>query len=123
MQPYFGTITPVGPAAADADPDGDNLPNLLEYALGSLPTDSTSASLPLAEIESLRVTLSFTPAVTGGLRYIVEASSNLSEWSEQSDITAFVEQGVPYRHTDTANLATAQRRFLRLRVISTQPTP
>lgn len=123
LQPYFGTTTPVGPAAADADPDGDGLPNLLEYALGSLPTDSTSASLPLAEIESLRVTLSFTPAVTGGLRYIVEASSNLSEWSEQSDITAFVEQGVPYRHTDTANLATAQRRFLRLRVISTQPTP
>jgi len=34
---HFATIADAGPAASDADPDGDELPNLLEYAFGLSP--------------------------------------------------------------------------------------
>ena len=53
---------------------------------------------------------------SAGLRYLVEASSDLSDWSDQSDVTAVLTAGQPYTHTDSANLSTTQRRFLRIRV-------
>lgn len=112
-----GEPTHAGPAD---DPDGDGLPNLLEYALGSLPGEPSSKALPGAGTTRVagqsRLTIAFTPAQTAGLRYIIEASSDLSDWSEQSDITTLLEEGQRYIHTDSANLATTQRRFLRLRV-------
>jgi hypothetical protein len=100
-----------------ADPDGDGMVNLLEYALGSSPENSSSGSLPVAAPSGDHLTLSFTPHKTAGLRYIIEASSDLSNWSEQTDITALLSEGQPYIHQDSANLSTNPRRFLRLRVI------
>jgi carboxypeptidase D len=46
---YFGTTNNSGAAADNADPDGDGLPNLVEYALGLNPThfDSSSELVPL----------------------------------------------------------------------------
>jgi carboxypeptidase D len=42
---YFGVTNNVGPAADDADPDGDSIPNLLEYAFGLSPAVSDALSL------------------------------------------------------------------------------
>src|ERR1019366_6293612 len=39
---YFGTTNNLGGAADNADPDGDGIPNLLEYAFGLAPTTPDS---------------------------------------------------------------------------------
>lgn len=50
---YFGTEAATGNAAPTADPDGDGLNNLLEYALGLNPTTPNSpSSLPTAQIQT-----------------------------------------------------------------------
>jgi hypothetical protein len=104
-----------------ADPDGDGLANLLEYALGTQPDDASSISLPVAATSGNHLTLSFTPHQTTGLRYLIEASSDLVNWSDPINITALLSEGQPYTHTDSANLSTTPRRFLRLRVEIASP--
>lgn len=102
--------------AATNDPDGDSLPNLIEYALDTLPGNASSGTLPtLGEIGD-QLTLTFTPKVTDGLRYFVEASSDLSDWSDQTDLTNLLISGAPYTHIEPAALTIRTRRFLRLRV-------
>jgi hypothetical protein len=99
-----------------ADPDGDGIPNLFEYALGTQPVDASSGSLPVASISGNHLTLGFTPQNTAGLRYIIEASSDLSDWSETHDITDLITAGQPYVHQDSANIFSTPSRFLRLRL-------
>ena len=116
-QTHFGTTANTGNASDTFDGDGDGLPNLVEYALGGNPTQSGAGILPAIGTSGDRLTLGFTPAETAGLRYIVEKSSDLSDWSDALDITASLAPGQPFTFTDSANLATTPRRFLRLRVI------
>lgn len=122
LQENFGLneAPATGPAAWTADYDGDGVPNLLERALGSTPTSTASRPQPEQGTAADHLTLAFTPATTQGLRFIVEASSDLSDWSDQTDLTGLLVPGQPYTHTDPASLATNPRRFLRLRV-SMQP--
>lgn len=51
-QIYFGTTANSGNAAYTADPDGDGIKNIVEYALGGNPTSSTSGAnlLPAGNI-------------------------------------------------------------------------
>jgi len=114
---HFGTSSNSGNAADTFDADGDGLPNLVEYALGGNPTQSGTGILPAIGTNGDRLTLGFTPAETAGLHYIVEKSSDLSDWSDTSDITASLTPGQPFTFTDSADLATTPRRFLRLRVL------
>ena len=116
----FDTTISESYAADLADPDGDGIPNLLEYALGSDPLSSGSASLPSPQVSGLSpqpsyLQLTFTPAATEGLRYHVEASSDLVTWTG-TEITSLVVAGQPFIHTDGAELGGVARRFLRLRV-------
>ncbi|MEN8773644.1 MAG: lamin tail domain-containing protein [Akkermansiaceae bacterium] len=72
------------------DDDGDNIPNLLEFALASDYTASSTSDLPTAQIEMINVggvdqqylTLTFRhrPGVTD-LNYIVEFSDNMRNWN------------------------------------------
>lgn len=117
-QTYFGTTEATGNAANDADPDGDGVPHLIEYALGGSPTSPTSRPLPTVGTTSNRLTLSFTPQVVSGLRFIVEASTDLVDWTTQTDVTNLVAPGQDNIHADSADLGSSNsRRFLRLRIV------
>ncbi|MBC8012077.1 MAG: HYR domain-containing protein [Burkholderiales bacterium] len=121
----FGTDQNTGPAADLADPDFDSAPNLLEYALGTLPTDPASVSLPSPQVSGLSpqplfLQLTFLRA-RSDLTYTVEATSDLaapSPWPAIATNPGTVGQSVTV--TDTVDLPAANppRRFLRLRVVA-----
>ena len=118
----------VGP---DADPDKDEIPNLLEYALGGDPTIADETILPLISLvaheEQQYLTLSYRRRDDdAALQYTVVASSNalapLSSWNEITNPSLISEGAqdpvsklVPVTVRD-ASPATMPRRYLRLRV-------
>jgi hypothetical protein len=113
--PTFAAL-PAEQRAPLADPDGDGIPNLLEYALGTDPASASDRPEVIVDTSGNHLTLSFTPENIAGVRFIIEASSDLSDWSQTEDVTDLLTAGQPYTHQDSADLSTNPRRFLRLRV-------
>ncbi len=111
----FGTSANTGTAADTADFDGDGAPNLLEYALGTTPTNAASASVPTPQVSGLRLQVSFLRA-RADVTYLVEATSDLASgsWTTLTTNPGTIGQSVTV--TDTADLATTPGRFLRLRI-------
>ncbi|OYV04163.1 MAG: hypothetical protein CFE26_18370, partial [Verrucomicrobiales bacterium VVV1] len=64
------------------DYDNDGVPNLVEYALGTIPNSSGSMPTVLHEVAGNRLRLKFTPQIVNGLNYTVQSSSDLSEWAD-----------------------------------------
>lgn len=116
--PGTSTSAIVGP---EADPDGDGLINLLEYALASIPTDPASRQLPSVQFSEGHLQFTFLRA-RADLTYRVEASSDLSQgsWTVISTNPGTVSLTNPITVTDTVNLYTTNppNRFLRLRLSS-----
>lgn len=102
-----------GGAFAAADPDGDGIPNLIEYALGGNPLQSDKALLPSIVVLASHLTFTFNRAQSLAT-YTVEASSDLVTWSTLATNPGIVGQSVSV--TDTADLSQQTQRFLRLRV-------
>ena len=117
-QQFFGTTANSGTAADMADPDGDGVTNLLEYALGTAPNSAASAGRPVLGRAGNFLTLSFI-RLRGDVTYVVEGGSDLSTWAPVATNPGVVGQSVTV--TDSVNISTGNppRRFLRLRVIST----
>jgi hypothetical protein len=124
---HFGT----SPASEDisglSDPDQDSLPNLLEFATGSIPTEASGSPVRLARDEVL-LELTYPrshAAVADGVRFTVEWTDTLgSDWSTQ-DVT---EELVPESDDGLTELWRASvpagsmgSRFLRLRVTTAGP--
>lgn len=109
-----------------ADPDGDGLANLIEYALG---TDPLAFSNPLRHklvpkdgpLSEMRLNLQFErPKDVPGVSYHVQGSSDLVRWDEISEFHVSSEPGSP---TETVSVTDAQTadagpRFIRLEVRS-----
>ncbi len=127
---YFGGMTAAGSAqAADAaDYDGDGIANLVEYALGTDPTQANTAKLPTVKVEAVDggvyPTLTYIypiPAPTDAA-CTVEASTGLDPAAWQATTTV---AGYPVNNGDgtmtmkarTSWVASAYARsFLRLKV-------
>ena len=111
QQTHFGTETDPAIIAPTADPDGDGVPNLLEYALGGDPL--TPATEPHVRITNIgqQLQLSFLRA-RADLTYEVLASSDLVSWTVIATNPGDVGEEV----TVTDPVSINPRRFLRLRV-------
>ena len=71
-----------GISALTADPDGDGLNNLLEYALGLVPKFPDTAGQPEMGVDGLDWTFTYTrPADRPDLGYAVQVSTNLVDWT------------------------------------------
>jgi lysophospholipase L1-like esterase len=105
-------------SSPSADPDRDGHANLLEYALGSDPlalAQAAAAPGPNVRITNIGPGLEMSfPRLRHDLTYRVEASSDLVNWELVAADPG--EAGQLVSVTDTVSLATAPRRFLRLRV-------
>lgn len=102
-----------------ADPDGDGLPNFLEYALGTAPRSPDAPSTFAARLDSAgRLSLEY-PAPRPELRYQVETSSDLVTWTTAGVTDKPAVSGDDLRTATTAQAGDATV-FLRLRVTPRQ---
>jgi hypothetical protein len=101
-------------AAVTADPDGDGIANLLEYALGGDPLIPNSASLPQISVDNTYMTITFL-RLRSDIDYRIEASDDLVNWSVIAENPGSVGSWVTV--DDVIPIAEAHRRFLRLEVV------
>lgn len=121
LERFFGSSGPNPDTAFDADPDGDGIVNLLEYALAGNPLVASSATAPKLGIVTretgYHLTLTFLRA-RPDLIYTVVASNNLApdSWPVIATNPGEVDLNNPVTVTDPQPIATNPHRFLHLRV-------
>lgn len=119
---YFSSPANSGPGADAADPEGDGLVNLIEYALGSPPVIADAAAAPTGFV-----------AAAGGMRYpalrvvrtgrrsdvtyTVEVSADLRNWASGPGVTTTATDAETLLEVRAnQSLAAVARCYLRLRV-------
>lgn len=111
-------------AGPGADPWGEGIPNYLRYALEIDPREPGRGRLPQAEVVDGRLSLVFQRDPSkADIAYVVEASSDLADWSEVLyDSRLHLQEntdGESMRIADSADLSGAGgRRFLRLAIVA-----
>ncbi len=127
---YFTAVQLTDPTVSGngADPDGDGIPNLLEYALDLLPTTPGVTGLPTVGQTvigaSTYLTLTFTRVIADtDISYVPQVSGDLAMWNSGANYVATVSttnnagsltQTVVVR--DLTPMTGAGQRFIRLTV-------
>lgn len=120
---YFGSAQPPSALSApDADPDGDGIRNLMEYALGGNPLEADQATITPALAEQDYLTLTFTrPIGRTDAAFYLRSSGNLQNWETLTEEQARVTKTLNRDATETIKLRDAVPagkgpRFLQLQV-------
>ena len=119
-QTYFGNMDETGAAADQSDPDADGIPNLVEFAFGSHPKESTPNTGTLVRNGG---TLEFTywrsKAALGEIAFVREFSQSLAEgWSQVGGMVETILEDTTDLQKVRVNTpaGSAGRRFVRLRI-------
>ncbi len=97
---YWGWVFPYGTSPAEMWPDydlsDDGVPNLVNYLIGTDPTDNSRDCAPQGVIKEYRgedyLAVTFLqPTWMGGVRYILESSKDLIQWSEHCGTVILVD--------------------------------
>lgn len=117
---------PAGQRGQDADPDGDGITNVVEYALDLDPVVPDVQGLPAGLIEEsqgenyLSLTVSKNVQATD-VQFSVEVSADLATWQSGLEHTTVVEETEAIlKVRDKVALSAADRRFIRLKVTPVQ---
>jgi len=121
---HFNTTELANPAisGANADPDGDGLSNLLEYALGCSPCQSKSGPASLPALQQTAGEWIFTfqrPASAPGIAYTVQQSSDLQNWSDTDLTPERIATGEIETWRVRCAASTTAPRFFRLKTVFT----
>lgn len=108
-------------SGTEADPDGDGIANLLEYALAGNPNVASRDILPTVNLDTVSgyLTLTFVrPDDTDDVDYIVESSTTLAGWSTDAVLidSTPVSGGTQETYRAPSPMTEQERSFLRLRI-------
>jgi hypothetical protein len=113
----FGTGSNTGQASDAANPSGDGIPNLMKYALGLDPAVANASARPLALLTNGCLRMDFTRIADPDLTFSIEASGDLTRWTNVWTSTGASNLPGPFSYIDSnAPVSGTTRRFLRLRV-------
>lgn len=110
----FQTSQDSGTAGNAADPDGDGASNLLEYALGTQPLETSSNASLTTHYTNSQLTVSYVRQPRSDLTYRVEAGTDLVTWPEILQISTGSDNVMGT--VSVASPSILPRRFMRLRV-------
>ena len=117
---HFGTTSSTANAANDADPDGDGLSNLVEYAVGSDPR-TASASAVRMDIANNHMQLSFSQVADPALSYDVNATTDLVNWSNIWSSSGDSNVAGQIIAVDPIEVSSVFGRFIHLEISTTEP--
>jgi len=119
----FGSVSPTGASALGGDFDGDGMPNLVEYALGTDPKAVNVTPLIASKTSAgsdQYLTLSMSRSdLKNDITYVVEVSDDLVNWySGPSFTTVITNSSSLLSVRDNTPMSLASKRFIRLLVSS-----
>ena len=119
----FGSVSPTGASALGGDFDGDGMPNLVEYALGTDPkalnvTPVNASKTSTGSDQYLTLSMSRSD-LKNDITYVVEVSDDLVNWYSGSSFTTIMSDNPTLLSVrDNTPMSSATKRFIRLKISS-----